>query len=202
MPTAPLTLENFVKAWAAAPFARYFLNTVLLVTMILGAQLVLCTLAAYAFARFDFAGRDGGVPARPGAAHDPARRAHRRELPHDEPARPARHPRARSVCPTWPRPSASSFSDRRSRRCRRSWTRPRAWKARARSRCCGASTCRSRGPSTSPTGSSRSATTGTTSSGRSSSPTRCSRDRSPWASRSSPPVIKAWTGRSSRPPRS
>ena len=41
MPTAPLTLENFVKAWAAAPFARYFLNTVLLVTMILGAQLVL-----------------------------------------------------------------------------------------------------------------------------------------------------------------
>ena len=57
VPTAPLTLENFVKAWAAAPFARYFLNTVLLVTMILGAQLVLCTLAAYAFARFDFAGR-------------------------------------------------------------------------------------------------------------------------------------------------
>src|SRR5262249_13874638 len=52
-----LTLENFVKAWAAAPFARYFLNTVLLVTMILGAQLVLCTLAAYAFARFHFAGR-------------------------------------------------------------------------------------------------------------------------------------------------
>jgi sn-glycerol 3-phosphate transport system permease protein len=29
-----------------------------LVTMILGAQLVLCTLAGFAFARFDFAGRD------------------------------------------------------------------------------------------------------------------------------------------------
>ncbi|HXJ77888.1 MAG TPA: carbohydrate ABC transporter permease [Candidatus Methylomirabilis sp.] len=57
VPTAPLTLENFVKAWAAAPFARYFLNTVLLVTMILAAQLVLCTLAAYAFARVDFGGR-------------------------------------------------------------------------------------------------------------------------------------------------
>src|SRR5690606_12470726 len=28
---APLTLENFVAAWNAAPFARYFLNTVLLV---------------------------------------------------------------------------------------------------------------------------------------------------------------------------
>ena len=55
---APLTLENFVNAWGAAPFARYFLNTIILVTMILAAQFVLCTLAAYAFARFDFAGRD------------------------------------------------------------------------------------------------------------------------------------------------
>ena len=55
---APLTVENFVKAWNAAPFARYFLNTFLLVTMILAAQLILCTLAAYAFARFDFYGRD------------------------------------------------------------------------------------------------------------------------------------------------
>jgi len=55
--TAPLTLDNFAKAWAAAPFARYFVNTVLLVTMVLGAQLVLVTLAAYAFARFAFPGR-------------------------------------------------------------------------------------------------------------------------------------------------
>jgi sn-glycerol 3-phosphate transport system permease protein len=58
VPTAPLTMENFAKAWAAAPFARYFLNTILLVTMTLAAQLVLCTLAAYAFARFTFRGRD------------------------------------------------------------------------------------------------------------------------------------------------
>jgi sn-glycerol 3-phosphate transport system permease protein len=55
---APVTLENFVKAWHAAPFARYFANTVMLVTMILVAQLVLVTLAAYAFARFDFPGRN------------------------------------------------------------------------------------------------------------------------------------------------
>ena len=54
---APLTLQNFADAWNAAPFARYFVNTTLLVTMILAAQLVLCTLAAYAFARFAFAGR-------------------------------------------------------------------------------------------------------------------------------------------------
>jgi sn-glycerol 3-phosphate transport system permease protein len=56
--TAPLTLENFSAAWNAAPFARYFLNTMLLVTSILIGQFVLCTLAAFAFARFEFRGRD------------------------------------------------------------------------------------------------------------------------------------------------
>jgi sn-glycerol 3-phosphate transport system permease protein len=56
--SAPLTLTNFVTAWHAAPFARYFLNTLLLVTMVLAAQLVLTTLAAYAFARFAFPGRN------------------------------------------------------------------------------------------------------------------------------------------------
>lgn len=54
---APLTLENFARAWSAAPFARYFLNTFVLVSLILTGQLVLCTLAAYAFARFAFPGR-------------------------------------------------------------------------------------------------------------------------------------------------
>jgi sn-glycerol 3-phosphate transport system permease protein len=55
---APLTLANFRNAWEAAPFARYFVNTVALVTMVLAAQLVLVTLAAYAFARFEFPGRN------------------------------------------------------------------------------------------------------------------------------------------------
>ena len=55
---APLTLDNFVKAWDAAPFARYFLNTFILVTMILAGQFFLCTLAAFAFARFTFPGRN------------------------------------------------------------------------------------------------------------------------------------------------
>ena len=54
---APLTLENFRIAWDQAPFARYFLNTFMLVTSILAAQFILCTLAAYAFARFDFHGK-------------------------------------------------------------------------------------------------------------------------------------------------
>ena len=54
---APLTLENFANAWKAAPFARYFVNTIMLVTLATGMQLVLCTLAAYAFARYDFRGK-------------------------------------------------------------------------------------------------------------------------------------------------
>lgn len=56
-PLAPLTLDNFRRAWAVAPFARYIVNTVLLVTMVLAAQLALCTAAAYAFARFAFPGQ-------------------------------------------------------------------------------------------------------------------------------------------------
>ncbi len=55
---APLTLENFKEAWNQAPFARYYLNTFMLVTSILVAQFVLCTLAAYAFACFEFKGRE------------------------------------------------------------------------------------------------------------------------------------------------
>jgi sn-glycerol 3-phosphate transport system permease protein len=57
-PLAPLTLANFRAAWQAAPFARYLLNTTLLVSLILVAQFVLCTLAAFAFARLTFPGRD------------------------------------------------------------------------------------------------------------------------------------------------
>jgi sn-glycerol 3-phosphate transport system permease protein len=55
---APLTFENFARAWEVAPFARYFLNTFILVTMILSAQFVIGTLAAYAFARYRFFGRE------------------------------------------------------------------------------------------------------------------------------------------------
>ena len=55
---APLTLDNFRSAWKVAPFARYFLNTFLLVTMTLAGQLLLCTMAAYAFARFEFPGKE------------------------------------------------------------------------------------------------------------------------------------------------
>lgn len=55
---APLTLENFSRAWVQAPFARYFLNTTILVLMILSVQIVLATFAAYAFALYDFPGKN------------------------------------------------------------------------------------------------------------------------------------------------
>ncbi|MBN8901028.1 MAG: carbohydrate ABC transporter permease, partial [Rhodospirillales bacterium] len=57
-PTAPLTVANFVAAWQAAPFGRYLLNTFLLCSLILAVQFVVCTTAAFAFARLSFVGRD------------------------------------------------------------------------------------------------------------------------------------------------
>jgi sn-glycerol 3-phosphate transport system permease protein len=56
--TAPVTLDNFRSVLDAAPFGRYYVNTVVLVCGILAAQLVLATLAAYAFARLQFRGRE------------------------------------------------------------------------------------------------------------------------------------------------
>lgn len=55
---APLTLENFRTAWSQSEFARYYFNTILLVTGVLAGQFVVCTLAAYAFSKFHFYGRD------------------------------------------------------------------------------------------------------------------------------------------------
>ncbi|WP_281648494.1 carbohydrate ABC transporter permease [Parendozoicomonas sp. Alg238-R29] len=54
---APLTLEHFYSAWEQAPFARYMLNTLIITTIILGCQLVLCTLAGYVLARIPFRGQ-------------------------------------------------------------------------------------------------------------------------------------------------
>lgn len=54
---APLTFDNFTNAWSAAPFARYFLNTFMLITTILISQFIICTLAAFAFARYEFRGK-------------------------------------------------------------------------------------------------------------------------------------------------
>jgi sn-glycerol 3-phosphate transport system permease protein len=52
------SLANFREAWSEAPFLRLYYNTAVVVFGILGAQLVTITLAAYAFARIEFPGRD------------------------------------------------------------------------------------------------------------------------------------------------
>ncbi|MDQ0504021.1 carbohydrate ABC transporter permease [Xanthobacter agilis] len=54
----PFTLDNYRAAWVAAPWPTYMLNTLMLVTFTLAGQLVLCTLAGFAFARFRFRGRE------------------------------------------------------------------------------------------------------------------------------------------------
>jgi len=51
-------LDNFRKAMAVAPFGRYYINTIIVVVMILSVQIVTISLAAYAFARLKFRGRD------------------------------------------------------------------------------------------------------------------------------------------------
>jgi sn-glycerol 3-phosphate transport system permease protein len=52
------SLANFVEAWSDAPFLRLYYNTAVVVFGILAVQLVTITLAAYAFARMEFWGRD------------------------------------------------------------------------------------------------------------------------------------------------
>jgi len=50
--------ENFVQVFREVPFARYFFNSVFVAGMATLGQLVTCSMAAYAFSRFEFRGRD------------------------------------------------------------------------------------------------------------------------------------------------
>jgi sn-glycerol 3-phosphate transport system permease protein len=52
------TLANFREAWESADFIRYGLNTVVICGGILAVQIVTMSLAAFAFARMRFPGRD------------------------------------------------------------------------------------------------------------------------------------------------
>lgn len=53
----PLTLENYTRALALAPFGQYYVNTIIVILMILAVQMVTITLAAFAFAHFHFPGK-------------------------------------------------------------------------------------------------------------------------------------------------
>src|SRR3546814_12244524 len=48
---SPWTLDNFRIAWAGAPWLRYFLNTFLLVTVVLVGPFFITTLAGFVFAK-------------------------------------------------------------------------------------------------------------------------------------------------------
>ena len=49
---------NYAEAWKQAPFARYYFNTILVTLFVVAGVLVTSSLAAYAFARMRFWGRD------------------------------------------------------------------------------------------------------------------------------------------------
>lgn len=50
--------ENFIQAWTEAEFSRYMINSVLITLITLSGELVFSIMAAYAFARLKFPGRD------------------------------------------------------------------------------------------------------------------------------------------------
>jgi len=52
-------LGNYAEAWRQAPFARYYWNTIFVTLFVVAGVLVTSSLAAYAFARMRFWGREG-----------------------------------------------------------------------------------------------------------------------------------------------
>ncbi len=57
LPSA-IHLENYVDAWKEAQFAEYMINSIQITLITLAGQLTVSVLAAYAFARIEFPGRD------------------------------------------------------------------------------------------------------------------------------------------------
>ncbi len=51
-------LTSYTRLFTQAPFGQYFLNTILVTAATVIGQLVICSMAAYAFARLTFLGRD------------------------------------------------------------------------------------------------------------------------------------------------
>lgn len=53
-----LDWSNYRRLFTLVPFGRYFLNTLFVTAMIVLGQLLICSMAAYGFARLNFIGRD------------------------------------------------------------------------------------------------------------------------------------------------
>jgi len=50
--------QNYVDAFDAAPFGRYYLNSLVVAFAVMAGQMITCSMAAYAFARLHFWGRN------------------------------------------------------------------------------------------------------------------------------------------------
>jgi len=50
--------QNYVDAWNAAPFGRYFFNSIVVAVAVTIGQIITCSLAAFAFARMNFKGKN------------------------------------------------------------------------------------------------------------------------------------------------
>ncbi len=53
-----LRVENYVEAWQEAQFSEYFINSVIITAITVTGIVLFSTLAAYAFARMEFAGKN------------------------------------------------------------------------------------------------------------------------------------------------
>ncbi len=51
-----LSARFYTEVWRAGPFDRYFLNSLVVVIVVLVGNILVCSMAGYAFARFRFAG--------------------------------------------------------------------------------------------------------------------------------------------------
>ncbi len=51
-------LDNYINAFNAAPFGRFYLNSIFVAVTVTIGQLITCSMAAFAFARLKFWGRD------------------------------------------------------------------------------------------------------------------------------------------------
>ncbi|MBP1991025.1 carbohydrate ABC transporter permease [Paenibacillus eucommiae] len=52
------TLDNFARVWSAAPFAQYYINTIMIVVGVFAVQMLTATMAAFAFARLEFVAKN------------------------------------------------------------------------------------------------------------------------------------------------
>jgi multiple sugar transport system permease protein len=55
----PIMWSNYVNVWKAAPFDLFFLNTIKITVFLCAGRLIISSMAAFAFSRLRFPGRNG-----------------------------------------------------------------------------------------------------------------------------------------------